>query len=93
MASISDLGTEEIVVPILVWIIIVPLYYAFQSKRRPKEKMKAGEVSTDHLYYVNYFFYVSNDNELHQITPHPIIVTYDVSCSFSYSYSYWRFFL
>lgn len=57
MASISDLPVEDFVIPCIVWVIIIG-YYIFQSKRRPKQKMKAGEVTTDHVYYANYFFYV-----------------------------------
>lgn len=58
MVSLFDLPVEDFVIPVVVCIIIV-LYYGYQSKRRPKQKMKAGEVTTDHIYYANYFFYVS----------------------------------
>lgn len=58
MVSASDLPVVDFVIPAVVWTFI-GVYYLLQSVRRTKEKMVAGEVSADHLYYINYFFHVS----------------------------------
>jgi hypothetical protein len=58
MAQVSDLPVHDFVVPAMVWVVIAG-YYVYQSTRRSKQRMVAGQVSADHLYYTNYFFYVS----------------------------------
>lgn len=57
MAAASDLPVSDFVIPAVVWAIILG-YYKYQSSRRPKDKMIAGEVGADHIYYPNYFFYM-----------------------------------
>lgn len=57
MAILNELPLEDIVIPIVVWSIILA-YYIFQSLRRPKKRMEAGNVPEDHLYYPHFFYYM-----------------------------------